>query len=186
MSPRTPLAKIAAAAVAGSLALGSGVALAALSDSPDPTRVTELDSDDATGQLAGALDDDSVDEAKVAVQDARDALKEAKEAAKEARPDAGGGTDDGDEGDDGDDQGGDDAGTRSHAPNHGQVVSAVAKATPPGPGHGKAVSAVARGTHGPSVDDDVDDAGQEVDREAEDDASPQDSGHGRGPRGRRN
>jgi hypothetical protein len=48
--------------------------------------------------------------------------------------------------------------TCDSAKNHGEYVSSVAHATPPGPGHGKAVSAAAQSSCGKSAADDADDS----------------------------
>jgi hypothetical protein len=54
------------------------------------------------------------------------------------------------------------------AANHGEVVSSVARETPPGPGHGAAVSEAAKSDCGkPEVDDEADD---ETEEGADDDA----------------
>ena len=176
MSPRTPLAKIATAALAGSLAFGGGVALAALDGAEEPeepshgqvvsdvARATE--SGPGKGQIVsevarlnvGETDDDLADD----LPETGDVTKLDEEA---------GDTDDTDGSDD------TDGVTRQHPANHGQVVSNVARTTPPGPGHGKAVSAVARGTHGPSVGD-----GDETD-DAEDASSARGGPSGKGGKG---
>ncbi len=179
MSPHTQLVKIAAAALAGATALGGGVALAALTDAPDEADVSQVERAGALPLEEGALEDVlPVDDANDAVNETEDAVKDAEEKAKEAAKDAEEATEEGEDGEGGD--------TGQHPANHGQVVSNVARNTPPGPGHGKAVSAVAR-THGKSVDggqgdDDTDEVEDETDQEGDGGRSGRGRGHG-GKRG---
>ena len=180
MSPHTHLVKIAAAALAGATALGGGVALAALTDAPDETDVSQVERAGALPLDEGAVEDVlPVEDANDAVNEAEDAVKDAEEKAKEAAKDAEEASDEGEEGEDG--EGGD---TGQRPANHGQVVSNVARTTPPGPGHGKAVSAVAR-THGKSVDGGQDDDTDQVEDETDQDGDGGRSGRGRGHGGKR-
>jgi hypothetical protein len=137
MMTRKPLAKIAIATVAGSLALGGGVALAQLGPTDtakvgsDVEHATNTDPGDGPGGTDATVTDDE---------------------APDVTPPDGTKLDDGVGDDDGaDDQAPDPEAAGHHGEhpdNHGKAVSTAAHDTPPGPGHGPAVSAVARGDHG--------------------------------------
>lgn len=134
--------KLAAAALAGSLVLGAGAALAQVGDS-DPT--TTIDDHSASagavgdltdavpdltgeGSPAGGLleDDTNFDEDTTLDDDTTD------------------GETDGDEVTGGGEEGTDEEGDGEAKENHGHAVSAVAHATPSGPGKGQIVSEAAR------------------------------------------
>ena len=167
MAPHTPLAKIAAAALAGSLALGGGVALAQLHDSEpvpdDGTLPTDGDvlPDDGTLPTDGDVPpDDGTVPTDGEVLPGDGTLPTDGDGTGDDGTNDDGTNDDGTN-DDGTEAGDDPADTKAHPENHGKLVSETARSTPPGPGHGKAVSAVARQNrgHAPAPDDGGDDDG---------------------------